>query len=303
MGKLAMSLAFVVASTGAALAQDAVQVNASTLNVRTGPGTGYSVIGTVSSGQSYVRIASSGSWRKIWFDHRAGWVHSSYLTSSGAAERRVTASSLNVRSGPGTGYADVGDAPQNSWWAVVGSSGEWRRIYYRGAARWVHGAYLSSSGGGSTPGGGLPSSSVGFVQLPGSGSGYYAYSTPGRRWGRPAMVYGLISCGSTWNNAHNWARMGIGDISLQWGGPISGHASHQVGKDADVRPVSNGSYEGPLTRWSSSYSSYRTKDLITDHVKPAMSVQVIFYNDPNISSLSYVSYWANHDNHFHIRIY
>jgi uncharacterized protein YraI len=269
--------------------------------VRSGPGTGYSVIGAVSSGQSYVRVASSGDWRKIWFDHRTGWVHSSYLTSSSAPERRVTASSLNVRTGPGTGYALAGTAPQDSWWTVVDSSGDWRKIYHGGAARWVHGAYLTStSGGGST--GGLPTSSAGYVQLPASGPGYYAYSSSGRRWGRPAMVYGLITAGSTWNSAHDWARMGVGDISLPNGGPMSGHASHQVGKDADVRPVSNSSYEGPLTRFASNYSSFRTKDLITDHVKPAMSVNVIFYNDPNITPLSYVTTWPNHDNHFHVRI-
>lgn len=300
--KTLLTLSSVFGMAAAALAQEAVRVDAPSLNVRSGPGTGYSLIGTVYDGQSYVRIASSGTWRKIWYDHRTGWVSAGSLATSTAPERRVTASSLNVRTGPGTGYADVGNAPGNSWWTVVGSDGAWRKIWYRGAARWVHGAYLtSSSGGGSS--GGLPSSSAGFVQLPGSGSGYYAYSSSGRRWGRPSMVYGLIEAGSTWNAAHNWARMGVGDISLPNGGPMSGHASHQVGKDADVRPVSNSSYEGPLTRFSSSYSSFRTKDLITDHVKPAMSVQVIFYNDPAITPLSYVQPWPNHDNHFHVRIY
>ena len=62
-------------------AHDTVQVTASALNVRTGPSTGYSIIGKVYSGQKYVQIATSGSWRKIWFSNVTGWVHGSYVTT------------------------------------------------------------------------------------------------------------------------------------------------------------------------------------------------------------------------------
>jgi len=284
-----------------AAAEQSLRVTAGDLNVRTGPGLGYSIIGQVHLNQKYVRIGSSGSWRKMWYDHRTGWVHASYVVEDSAPERRVTASSLNVRTGPGTGYSIVGQAPQNSWWSVVGSSGEWRRIYYRGASRWVHGAYLSSSsgGGGSSGGGSSGTSSAGFVQLPGSGSGFYSYTMPYRRWGRPAMVYGLISAADGWNDDHNFPRIGIGDISLAGGGYFPPHVSHQTGKDVDIRPVASTGYEGPLTIYSGLYSRWRTGHWINTHLRPSMPVILVLFNDTAIWG---TTWWSGHHDHHHVRI-
>ena len=49
-----------------------LQVTASALNVRTGPGTGYAKVGVVYRHQIYVEVGTSGSWRKIWYDQRTG---------------------------------------------------------------------------------------------------------------------------------------------------------------------------------------------------------------------------------------
>lgn len=281
--------------------QDPVEVTGATVNVRSGPGTGYADIGNVYDGQTYVAIATSGSWRKIWYSSGTGWVSSSYLASSSATFGTVSAATLNVRSGPGTGYDVVGTAPQGSSWAIVGSSGAWRKVCYKGAYRWMHGDYLGS---GTSGGGGLPTSSVGYVQLPASGTGFYCYSPADRRWGTPAMVYGFMNAASSWDAQHDWPRIGVGDLSLKNGGPISGHVSHQVGKDMDLRPVRVDNVEGPTVVGYSSYSHARTKDWITHHVKLHMNVKVIFFNDPDIyNPLSYVQYWDNHYNHMHVRVY
>jgi uncharacterized protein YraI len=297
MGK-GWAVAFLFLSAAAVHAQEARQITAGTLNVRSGPGTGYAVVGSVSSGQVYVSVATSGSWRKIWYGESTGWVYSSYTTASSLAEQQVSASSLNVRTGPGTGYDVVGQAPGGSWWAVAGTSGSWKKIYFKGAARWVYGTYLGGSSTGGT------TSSAGFIQLPASGTGFYSYSPASDRWGTPAMIYGLMNAFSSWDAQHDWPRIGVGDISLMNGGPMPGHASHQVGKDADLRPVRNDGVEGPTSVGYSSYSSSRTKDLITHHLKIHLNVKVIFFNDSSIyNSLSYVQYWDNHYNHLHVRIY
>lgn len=288
-----------------AAAYEKVQVTASALNVRTGPSTGYGVIGKVYSGQKYVQVGTSGSWRKIWFSNTTGWVHGSYVTAVTATQKIVTASNLNIRTGPGSGYYKVGTAPNGSSWVIIGSSGSWQKIYYKGASRWAYGTYLSS--GGSTGGGGgaLPPSSAGFVQLPSSGPGFYGYYSSSKRWGVPNMVYKLMTAAQKWKEHHpTYPRIGVGDISLKNGGTISGHASHKYGKDADMRPVAKNGYEGALTRWSSTYSNYRTRHWITAHLKVYLGVKLIFFNDPNIyNNYSYVQYWNNHDNHLHLRIY
>ncbi len=282
------------------LAHETVQVSADLATVRSGPGTGYAQIGAVAVGQSYVAFATSGSWRKIWYGPGAGWISSSLLTATGAVYAKVTTSSLNVRTGPGTGYDVVGTAGEGSYWATVESSGAWQKIWFGGAARWVHGGYLST--GLSNPLA-LPTSKAKFVQLPASGTGYYSYASSSRRWGTPSLVYGLLNVASDWTVQHDWPAIGIGDISLKYGGDISGHLSHEVGKDVDVYPVRTDT-TGPTTITSSTYSRARTKDLITHHVKPLMNVRVIFFNDSQIyNALSYVQYWSNHSNHFHVRIW
>lgn len=128
----------------ALLAHDAIQVNTATLNVRSGPGTGYAVVGQIKFGQKYVTVSSGGAWKKIWFSSMTAWVHSGYIVDGGGSHQTVTVATLNVRSGPGTNYPIVGTAPLGSRWVVIASSNGWKKIWYGGEARWVFGAYLSS---------------------------------------------------------------------------------------------------------------------------------------------------------------
>jgi len=53
-------------------------VTASSLNVRSGPGTTYSIIGTLSYGTRVNVVASSGDWRKI-DSPKVGWCSAAYL--------------------------------------------------------------------------------------------------------------------------------------------------------------------------------------------------------------------------------
>lgn len=303
MGKFAQVLVFLGISAGAALAHESVKVTNPVVKVRSGPGTNHPVIGHIYKNQVYVKFDAQGNWRKIWYGHNPGWVHKESITPVNVPKRRVTASLLNVRTGPGLGYDIVGTAKKNSWWAVVGSAGAWRKIYFKGHARWVHGDYLTaSSGGGGSMG---PVSAAGFIQLPSSGPGFYSYTYSYRQWGTPSMIYGLTSVGQSWKNKHpSWPKIGIGDISLKNGGYFPPHVSHQTGKDVDIRPVSKTGYVGPLTIYSGLYSSYRNKDLITQHIKQKMNVNIILFNDPNIyGPLWYVIYYVNHHHHMHVRIW
>ncbi len=79
------------------------------LNIRSGPGTDYETLGTLSVGSQVIileqRIVGSATWGRT----AAGWVSMNYI-SLGAQPSivgTVTAKSLNVRSGPGTGYDTV----------------------------------------------------------------------------------------------------------------------------------------------------------------------------------------------------
>ncbi len=123
----------------------AQQVTASGLNVRSGAGTGFGIIGTVANGQIYVSNATSNGWNRIYYDNRQGWCSSQYLTRrTGGIGRRVTASSLNVRSGPSTGNSIIGSCTSGEVFVANTLQNGWLRIYYRGAQYWISAQYTST---------------------------------------------------------------------------------------------------------------------------------------------------------------
>jgi uncharacterized protein YraI len=288
-------------TSGAALFS-AVEVDAATLNVRAGPGTGYDVIGESHAREVYVSFETSGGWRRIWFNDAPGWVSASYLKPSLAEVKAVTAGTLNVRAGPGTQYSVLGRVYRGMLRAVLASQGDWRKISYGGREAWVHGGYLgdpAQAPPASTLAPARPQSPRGFIQLPASGPGFVCYSPADRRWGTPRFVYGIERLSRDHAAAHpGYPRLQIGDISFAQGGPISGHASHQKGVDGDFRPLASDAGEGPLTIFDARYSRARTQEMI-DRFYHNLPVTHVFFNDASVSG---VSSWPNHDNHFHVRI-
>jgi N-acetyl-anhydromuramyl-L-alanine amidase AmpD len=125
----------------------AMQGTASSLNVRSGPSTGYSIIGSIPQGQRYVAIESSNGWYKIYFKNNTGWCSGSYLsTVTGVTGVKIETASLNVRTGPSTGYGIVGTCASPQRYVQITASGGWRKIYWGGGAYWVSGSYTSAFG-------------------------------------------------------------------------------------------------------------------------------------------------------------
>ncbi|MFD2813910.1 penicillin-insensitive murein endopeptidase [Paracoccus aerius] len=75
----------------------------------------------------------------------------------------------------------------------------------------------------------------GFVQLPESGPSWQAMRlSRNRNWGHPELVNFLVGLSQAAQQA-GWRGLYIGDMSQPRGGPMtSGHASHQLGLDADI---------------------------------------------------------------------
>ncbi len=289
---------------------ETVEVTASGLNVRSGPSTRYRVVTVIRKGQRFNVVARSGSWRKLQVGGTQGWASGSYLrtvsggsSSGGGAAYTVTASALNVRSGPSTRYRVVGTVRRGQRVTVRGSSGAWRKIAFGGGAAWVHGAYLSRGGGGSTaapapaPSGNRPTSRAGFIQLAGSGPGFYGYSIASGRWGRPHMVYGIERVGRQ-RASERSARIGVGHISRENGGFFAPHVTHREGKNADIRPVRRDGRASPTTIYSSSYSRSGTQRLI-NQLRAAMNERSILFNDRRTSG---TRYYPGHHNHLHFSI-
>lgn len=75
------------------------------------------------------------------------------------------------------------------------------------------------------------------VRMPDRGPGYWAPSmwrNRGRRYGTRELVEVLAEAAGRVAKELPGARLGIADLSVQGGGKISHHQSHQTGRDADV---------------------------------------------------------------------
>lgn len=124
------------------------------LNMRSGPGTSYSVVGSLTNGTKVTILQTLSGWYKIQTSAgKVGYVSSAYITigttvttapSNGSTTSTKTVNAaVNVRSGPSTSYAILGVLYKNAKVTVVGSSGNWYRINYGGTTAYVYKTYLS----------------------------------------------------------------------------------------------------------------------------------------------------------------
>lgn len=104
-------------------------VTASSLNVRSGAGTGYSKIGSLKNGAIVEVETIANGWAKL---ANGGYVSAQYLSkvveNGEAVTMYVTCRTLNVRKGPGTSYAKAGTLSRGTAVQVVGMTGSWAKL-------------------------------------------------------------------------------------------------------------------------------------------------------------------------------
>ncbi|MFD1706491.1 SH3 domain-containing protein [Siminovitchia sediminis] len=136
-------------------------VTASTLNVRAGNGTNFKSIGNLKkNNRIHVTGKTSNGWYRFTYQGKTGYVHGKYIKAQkpfSAAQPKskgiqvskvngtykVTASSLNVRSGNATSYAKIGNLKRGSKVKVTEkTSNGWYRISYKSKTGYVSGKYV-----------------------------------------------------------------------------------------------------------------------------------------------------------------
>ena len=85
------------------------------------------------------------------------------------------------------------------------------------------------------------------------------------------------------------------------GGTISGHASHRLGVDVDVRPCRKDKKQEPVTWQQTSLYDRETTQKLGNLFGKELKLTNFFYNDPQVNVRTKTK-WPNHDNHFHARI-
>lgn len=122
-------------------------------------------------------------------------------------------------------------------------------------------------------------------------------------WGTAEAIASLVATGQA-VSALGYGRIAVGDVSLEHGGDIPGHATHERGLDVDIRPIR---VKRDQCAWGtnirlSSYDRAATRVLIQQIRAAAPGhVKLIYFNDPVLIREGLTTWFAGHDDHLHIR--
>jgi len=119
------------------------------LNLRTGTGTTYKVITVIPKGKQVTLISKHGTWFKVSYSGKTGYVSSTYLkqvTSTSTTKPQSviysTTDNLNLRTGAGTTYKVVTVIPKGKQVTLISKHGTWYKVTYSGKTGYVSSAYL-----------------------------------------------------------------------------------------------------------------------------------------------------------------
>ena len=196
-------------------------------------------------------------------------------------------------------------------------------------AKDVFGRVTGPTGGAPVSVGGYSRGCVsGAVALPETGPTWQAMRlSRNRNWGHPELVGFLIGLSQAATQM-GWRGLYVGDMSQTRGGPmVTGHASHQMGLDADIwmlppsslhltrgqrekissQSVVNRAGTAPSGLWSSSHmaiirAAARDPRVERIFVAPVAKVEMCNAERGNRAWLRKVRPIGNHDYHFHVRL-
>ncbi len=120
----------------------------SSLNVRSGPSSNYSKLGTLTKGTKVEVVERySNGWYKIKYKGSYGYVSGAYVSLDGSKGEVIatgkTTAGLNVRSGAGTGYKKIGHLNKGAKVEIVNKlSNGWYKIKFNGSYGYVSGDYV-----------------------------------------------------------------------------------------------------------------------------------------------------------------
>ena len=135
------------------------------VNVRSGPGTSYKVLGVLALGKAVSGTRTSSGWVKISYRGGTGYVWGDYLkqatttaptptptTTSGTPGTKVTTADLNLRTAPGLDGPIAKVLKKGTTVTTTGTMSErWAEVSLDGRSYWVSSLYLADKTGTSLP--------------------------------------------------------------------------------------------------------------------------------------------------------
>lgn len=218
-----LALTLLLATIPLAAQAGSVEVTASRLNVRASAWG--RVLGQVPRGTRFASQSRQGGWHVIHFGGKRAFVSGTYARAINAQTLRVTASTLNVRTGPSTSSSRIGQISRDQIYVRLARSSGWSKIQFDERSGWIHeryvhargigGALAGTPGGeGSTPtvqpGGATPAQPGGTTSGPGGGGG-----TQPRVGSQPAAGSGGSTPPTGSSSAFNGVHRGLSYMGAQ----------------------------------------------------------------------------------------
>jgi peptidoglycan hydrolase-like protein with peptidoglycan-binding domain len=138
-----------------------------------------------------------------------------------------------------------------------------------------------------------------------SASGLCDYDPPANaNWGTAEMVATLQVAGPAMVTA-GYGQVAVGDLGYEHGGDHPEHDTHEVGLDADLRPMRKANDQCSLgSNWRlAAYDRTATRALIRAiQAATPGHVKEILFNDPQLIAEGLTVFRAGHDDHLHVRL-
>ncbi len=155
------------------------------VRMRSGPGTGYAILGTYNNGTALTINGTESGWTKVTLGGVNGYIRSDYVAQGGGSSSSggqtesqtgyINGTSVRMRAGANTSSQILGVYNTGTAMTITGSSGNWYAVTYNGQNGYVCKDYMTTS----KPGGSTPAQSQeGFVKgnsvrlRSGPGTGY-----------------------------------------------------------------------------------------------------------------------------------
>ncbi|SDH43698.1 SH3 domain-containing protein [Microbacterium sp. 77mftsu3.1] len=116
------------------------QVTAKKVALKQGASGSSKTVLTLAAGKKVTVSASNGTWRKVAYGSKTGWVSASALKAPLVTKKVTTA--LNLRSTASTKGKKLATMRKGATVTVLGKSGAWVKVKYGSKTGWAHGSYL-----------------------------------------------------------------------------------------------------------------------------------------------------------------
>ncbi len=144
---LSSTLLVPASAAGGSLKSGVGFVSADALRLRSGASTASATLAYATEDEVVVVLEKTGSWYKVLYNLKEGFMHASYLTVASVENAelgygKVNDSLVNMRTGPGTNYTSIGTSKQGDLAYVIGLNKQWYKVIWNDMICYIRSDYL-----------------------------------------------------------------------------------------------------------------------------------------------------------------